>query len=107
MKASEYILSLFEMDETIAQPILQRLGIQKAELHAFRHSRVTVLQKAGTPEDLQSQWFGHSSLRTTDRYSHTNEELEYRRNAASKVGLNFLIGPNGPKTSVGISSVSA
>jgi predicted NAD/FAD-dependent oxidoreductase len=46
---------------------------------------------------LQKQWIGHSSLRTTDRYSHTHQELEYRRLAASKVGLNFIVGPNGPK----------
>jgi integrase len=77
-------------------PILKRLGIPKAGLHAFRHSRVTMLRKNGTPGDLQKQWIGHSSLRTTDRYSHTHQELEYRRLAASKVGLNFDVGPNGP-----------
>jgi len=53
--------------------------LPKAGLHAFRHSRVTMLRKNGTPEDLQKQWIGHSSLRTTDRYSHTHQELEYRR----------------------------
>ena len=77
-------------------PILKRLGIPKAGLHAFRHSRVTMLRKNGTPDDLQKQWIGHYSLRTTDRYSHTHQELEYRRLAASKVGLNFDVGPNGP-----------
>src|SRR3984957_10439069 len=78
-------------------PLLKRLGIQKAGLHAFRHSRVTMLRKRGTPEDLQKQWIGHSSLRTTDRYSHTDQELEYRRVAASKAGLSFTVGPNDPK----------
>jgi integrase len=77
-------------------PLLERLGIPKAGLHAFRHSRVTMLRKRGTPEDLQKQWIGHSSLRTTDRYSHTHQELEYRRLAASKAGLVFDVGPNGP-----------
>jgi hypothetical protein len=71
----------------------KRLGIPKAGLHAFRHSRVTMLRKNGTPEDLQKQWIGHSSLRTTDRYSHTHQELEYRRLAASKAGLNLAVGP--------------
>jgi integrase len=80
----------------VLHPLLKRLGIPKAGLHAFRHSRVTMLRKRGTPEDLQRQWIGHSSLRTTDRYSHTHEELEYRRLAASKAGLNFDVGPNGP-----------
>src|SRR5439155_6608450 len=63
----------------VLHPLLKRLGIPKAGLHTFRHSRVTMLRKNGTPEDLQKQWIGHSSLRTTDRYSQTNQELEYRR----------------------------
>jgi integrase len=81
----------------ILQPLLVKLGIPKAGMHAFRHSRVTVLRKNGTPEDLQRLWIGHSSLRTTDRYSHTDQEIEYRRNAAAKVGLEKIIdGPKGP-----------
>ncbi len=80
----------------VLHPLLKRLGIPRAGLHAFRHSRVTMLRANGTPEDLQKQWIGHSSLRTTDRYSHTNQELEYRRLAASKAGLSFTVGPNGP-----------
>jgi integrase len=81
----------------VLHPLLKRLGIPKAGLHAFRHSRVTMLRKNGTPGDLQKQWIGHSSLRTTDGYSHTDQEREYRRHEASKVGLNLLVGPNGPK----------
>ena len=78
-------------------PLLKRLGIPNAGLHTHSGIRgVTMLRKNGTPEDLQKQWIGHSSLRTTDRYSHTHLELEYRRLAASKVGLNFDVGPNGP-----------
>lgn len=80
----------------VLHPLLKRLDIPKAGLHAFRHSRVTMLRKRGTPEDLQKQWIGHSSLRTTDRYSHTDQELEYRRLAASKARLDFAVGPNGP-----------
>jgi integrase len=91
----------------VLHPLLENLGIRKAGFHAFRHSRVTMLRKNGTPADLQKQWIGHSSLRTGDRYSHTHEELEYRRLAASKVGLNLIIGPNGPKTEVGNFSATA
>jgi len=91
----------------VLHPLLEKAGIPKAGLHAFRHSRVTILRKNGTPEDLQTLWIGHSSLRTTDRYSHTHQELEYRRLAASKVGLNLIVGPNGPKTEVGNFSASA
>src|SRR5579872_2484407 len=81
----------------VLHPILKKLGIPKAGLHAFRHSRVTMLRKRGTPADLQKLWIGHSSLRTTDRYSRTDQELEYRRLAASKAGLDLVVGPNGPK----------
>ena len=75
-------------------PLLAKLGIPKAGLHAFRHSRVTLLRKNGAPADLQRQWIGHWSLKTTDRYSHTDQELEYRRKAASRVGLDLIVGPN-------------
>ena len=81
----------------VLQPLLQKIGIVKAGLHAFRHSRVTIWRKHGTATDLQKQWIGHSSLRTTDRYSHTDQELEYRRDMASKVGLGFDLGPMDPK----------
>jgi integrase len=75
----------------VLTPLLKELNIPRAGLHAFRHSRVTMLRKYGTPGDLQKQWIGHSSLRTTDRYSHTDEELEYRR----KVGIQSLMDPSG------------
>jgi integrase len=80
----------------VLKPLLARLRIPTAGLHAFRHGRVTVLRKNGTPSDLQKQWIGHSSLRTTDRYSHTREEVEFRRKAIAKVGVTSLVGPTGP-----------
>jgi len=82
----------------VLTPLLKKLDIPKAGLHAFRHSRVTMLRKNGTPEDLQRLWIGHSSLRTTDRYSHTHQELEYRRKQARGVGIDLVLGPNGPKS---------
>jgi hypothetical protein len=54
---------------------------------------VTILRKNGTPAELQTQWIGHSSLRTTDGYDHTGKEVEYRQHNARKVGLGFVIGP--------------
>ena len=57
------------------------------------------LRKAGTPQDLQKQWIGHSSLRTGDRYSHTHEEVEYRRSAAGNVGLDRVLSPAVPTRS--------
>lgn len=86
----------------VLHPLLRRLGLPKAGLHAFRNSRVTMLRKKGTPEDLQKQWIGHSSLRTTDRYSHTDQELEYRRAAASRAVFLSLLDPMDPKRRLGI-----
>jgi integrase len=87
-------LSAGNIRNRVLQPLLAKLGIPKAGLHAFRHSRVTILRKNGTPADLQKQWIGHSSLKTTDRYSHTDQEMDYRRNAARRVGLDLIVGPN-------------
>jgi integrase len=86
----------------LLHPLLKRLGIPLGGFHAFRHGRVTILRKKGTPAELQTQWIGHSSLRTTDGYSHTDEEIEYRQENARKAGLGFVIGtkvgPNGPNS---------
>jgi len=49
--------------------ILDKLGLKRGGLHAFRHGRVSVLQENGVPGDLVKEWIGHSSLRTTSRYS--------------------------------------
>lgn len=73
----------------VLHPILKKLGIPSAGLHAFRHSRVTLLRKRGTPAELQLLWIGHSDLRTTDGYCHTDKEREYQRNAAEKAALNL------------------
>jgi integrase len=89
-------LSAGNIRNRVLHPLLVKLGIPRAGLHAFRHSRVTMLRKHGTPADLQKQWIGHSSLKTTDRYSHTDQELDYRRNAAKRVGLDLIVGPNSP-----------
>lgn len=86
-------LSAGNLRNRVLHPLLFKLGIPKAGLHAFRHSRVTMLRKNGTPADLQKQWIGHSSLKTTDRYSHTDRELEYRQKAAGRVGLDLIVGP--------------
>jgi integrase len=82
----------------VLHPLLEQLGILRGGFHAYRHARVTILRKNGTPAELQTQWIGHSSLRTTDRYSHTDQEIEYRQRHARKTGLGFVVGPNGPKS---------
>jgi len=77
------------------QSILRTLGLRKGGLHAFRHGRVSILQENGVPGDLVKEWVGHSSLRTTSRYTHFRDG--YRQQIAAKVGLfGSDVGPNGP-----------
>ena len=73
----------------ILRPLLNRLGIPSAGRinHAFRHGRVTLLRKRGVPDNLVQLWIGHSSLEMTDRYSHTDQELDYRRGYAQQAGM--------------------
>ena len=83
--------------------ILKKLNLAPAGLHAFRHGRVSVLQANGVPGDLVKEWVGHSSLRTTSRYTHFRDD--FRMQVASDVGLfsqasvaeKLPVGPNGPK----------
>ncbi len=77
--------------------ILVKLGLKRGGLHAFRHGRVSVLQENGVPGDLVREWIGHSSLRTTSRYTHISPE--FRERVAAEVGiLKPMLDPNGPKS---------
>jgi hypothetical protein len=38
------------------------------------------------------------------RQEDTHQELEYRRLAAGKLGLNFIVGPNGPNLGEALAS---
>jgi len=75
--------------------VLLKLGLKRGGLHAFRHGRVSVLQENGVPGDLVKEWIGHSSLRTTSRYTHISPE--FRERVAADVGLfKPMLDPNGP-----------
>lgn len=78
---------------------LRALEIPRGGLHAFRHGRVSVLQTNGVPSDLTKEWVGHSSLRTTSRYTHFTNE--YKRKMADALGLGMEEklpdGPHGPR----------
>ena len=85
------------------QTVLQKLGLPKGGLHAFRHGRVSVLRMHGVPDDLVTEWVGHSSLRMTSRYTHFQDT--YRQQVARDLGpllpptveAGLPIGPNGPR----------
>jgi integrase len=82
--------------------VLQSLKLKPAGLHAFRHGRVSVLQSNNVPGDLVKEWVGHSSLRTTSRYTHFQDE--YRTRIANEIGLfaqadaakQLPVSPNSP-----------
>jgi integrase len=75
--------------------VLEKLGLKPGGLHAFRHGRVSVLQEKRVPGDLVKEWIGHSSLRTTSRYTHISPE--FRERVALEVGLfKPMLDPNGP-----------
>jgi integrase len=82
--------------------ILRKLNLAPGGLHAFRHGRVSVLQAHGVPGDLVKEWVGHSSLRTTSRYTHFRDD--FRKQIASDVALfaqqsvaqKLPVSPNSP-----------
>lgn len=85
-------------------PILKQLNEPKCGCHAFRRFRVTHLRRNGVPEDLIHFWLGHAGTSVTDDYSKLKDDLEFRKEVATRVGLGFelpskktAIGPNGPK----------
>jgi integrase len=90
----------------VLHPLLKRLGIQKAGLHSFRHSRVTQLRKNGTPEDLQKQWIGHSSLRTTTGIHTLIRNLNIGVWRQAKRDLISLLDPMEPNSAMGKSAAT-
>jgi integrase len=76
--------------------ILLPLGLKKGGLHAFRRGRVSILQAIGVPGNLVKEGVGHSSLRSTSRYTHFHDD--YRQRVAAELGLfSSLVSPNSPK----------
>jgi integrase len=52
-------------------PLLDKLGIEQAGFHAFRHSHSSLLVELGAPVTVAQAQLGHSDLSTTMRaYTH-------------------------------------
>ena len=47
------------------QPLLERLGIRRCGLHAFRHADETLMDRLGVPLKVRQQRLGHSDPRPT------------------------------------------
>ena len=68
----------------VLKPLCKKLKLPIGTTHAFRHGRVSVLQQNSVPGDLIKRWIGHTSLRTTSKYSHFTPEF---RKQAAKNGI--------------------
>lgn len=67
-------LVLNNINRHVLKPICKKLGIRMGTTHAFRHGRVSFLQKKRVPGDLIKEWVGHTSLKVTSRYTHFSDE---------------------------------
>ncbi len=60
-------------------PLLDRLEIERAGLHAFRHASATLLDSVHAPFKVRQQRLGHSDVRMTlDVYTHALGEDDLR-----------------------------
>src|SRR5260370_1073915 len=60
----------------VLKPLCKMLGIPVATTHAFRHGRVSGLQKNRVPGDMITGCSGHTSLKNTSNYTHFSQEEE-------------------------------
>lgn len=67
--------------------ILDRLGLPRAGMHAFRHGNETVMDRMNTPPKLRQKRLGHTDERMMMHYSHVASEDEIA--LADKLGAMF------------------
>ncbi len=72
-------------------PILKSIGKDQRGFHAFRRFRTTWLRKNDVPEDLLRFWLGWSNRHIADGYSKLRDDVEFRRDVCSRIGLGFSI----------------
>jgi len=57
------------------QPLLEKLGIRRCGLHAFRHANGTLMDRLGVPLKVREKRLGHSDARLTlGVYTHVASE---------------------------------
>jgi integrase len=57
--------------------IFSRIG-EKISSHDFRHGKLTDIGKFLTPQEVRD-YAGHSNIKTTDRYLHSNTENVFKK----------------------------
>jgi hypothetical protein len=74
-------------------PLLEKLGIARAGLHAFPHFSASVIDRLNVPLKLRQQRLGHSdAAMTLGVYSHVAQEDDVRFAAQ----LGGILDPSGP-----------
>ena len=63
-----------EIVRGVLRPLCDRLGIERAGCHAFRHGRVSHMQASRVPADFILSQIGHSSLRVSSLYTHFEDK---------------------------------
>lgn len=81
-------------------PLLGKLGIERAGMHAFRHFRVSFLMEQNVPVELIKRWIGHGSEAMIRRYTHLRSD--YRQQVLAQLppvnGAKFAqIAPIAPR----------
>jgi site-specific recombinase XerD len=67
-----------------ARASLASLSQKRLHPHSVRHSAAVALLKSGVDLSTISQWLGHASLSTTNRYA--TIDLDIKREAIARIG---------------------
>jgi integrase len=70
-------------------PLLAALGISMRGFHAFRRFRNTFLRQSHCPDGILKFWMGHAEGDMSDRYDRSREDVQYRKDVATAMGLGF------------------
>ena len=67
--------------------LLKRAGLRRITLHDSRHTTLTLMERAGVPISIVSEWAGHNDAAFTQRtYVHaSNLDLEQARRALARI----------------------
>ena len=69
--------------------ILRKNGLREIRFHDLRHSCATLLVKKGISLREIQDWLGHSSSRTTERYTHLDSSSKIKSASAIEKALSF------------------
>jgi integrase len=70
-------------------PLLDNLEISQRGFHAFRRFRNTFLRQSHCPDGILKFWLGHSGRDMSDLYDRSREDLQYRKDVATSMGVGF------------------